>query len=143
MTTTAPVNFYEHGAPIYAAFLAVEAEIAKAGIDESLHHLLLLRASQINGCGFCVKMHTGDARKHGETNERLDRLVVWRHVDDYTPKEKAAFAWVEALTVVDAHQDMGALRAALKKHFTDAEIAAITAISAMINLWNRIQISQH
>ncbi|WP_420430332.1 carboxymuconolactone decarboxylase family protein [Kordiimonas sp.] len=143
MTTTAPVNFYEHAAPILTALQAVEAEIAKAGIEQSLHHLLLLRASQINGCGFCVKMHTGDARKHGESNERLDRLVVWRHVSDYTDKEKAAFAWVEALTEVHVHTDLGALRAELKKHFTDAEISAITAISAMINLWNRIQISQH
>lgn len=143
MSNTAPVNFYEHADSIYNALRAVEAEVAKAGIEQALHHLLLLRASQINGCGFCVKMHTADARKHGESNERLDRLVVWRQVNDYTDKEKAAFAWVEALTEVHVHADFGSLRSELRKHFSEAEISAITAISAMINLWNRIQISQH
>ena len=83
---------------VMTALSAVHGEMARVELDKKLQHLVELRASQINGCGYCVKLHTGDARRDGETSERLDRLIVWRHVDDFSPAEKAAFAWTEALT---------------------------------------------
>jgi len=119
----------------------VNPAIDALGLDRMLHHLVVLRASQINGCAHCVKMHTHDARKDGETNERLDRLVVWRHVDDYTPREKAALAFTEAMTRLDDQSVLPELRAALREHFTEQEVAALGADIAMINLWNRISIS--
>ncbi|WP_262692844.1 carboxymuconolactone decarboxylase family protein [Kordiimonas aestuarii] len=143
MSQTAPVNIYHHGKTIISALAEVEKLIAETNIDESLRHLLKLRASQMNGCGYCVKMHTTDARRHGESNERLDRLVVWRHVNDFTDREKAAFAYIEALTELKPDARFADHRARLREHFSDEDITALTALSAMINLWNRIQVSQH
>ena len=137
------IDWYKVGADILGSLESVEGVLAERGIDPGLHHLMLLRASQINKCPFCVKMHSRDARKAGESDKRLDHLVVWRHVNDFTDKEKAAFAWVEALTELDPDQDLTPLKAELKEHFSDSEIAALTGIVAMINLWNRIQISNH
>lgn len=112
-------------------------------IDHSLYHLVLLRASQINGCAFCVKMHIAEALADGEIQSRLDRLVVWRHCNDYTDQEKAAFAWVEALTTLHPLTDYEPLRITLLKYFSEPQISALTLLIGMINLWNRIAISQH
>jgi len=143
MTDTGKVNHMAHGAELIAALQAVENAIGARGIDPMLRHLVKLRASQINGCGFCVKMHTREAREDGETNDRLDRLVVWRHVNDFTPDEKAALAWTEALTELPKDADFAALRQSLRAHFSDPEITTLTAMAGMINLWNRVQISNH
>ena len=89
------IDWYKVGADILGSLESVEGVLAERGIDPGLHHLMLLRASQINKCPFCVKMHSRDARKAGESDKRLDHLVVWRHVNDFSDKEKAAFAWVE------------------------------------------------
>ena len=133
---------YPQQAPAVMQVLAqVNPAINALGLDATLHHLVVLRASQINGCAHCVKMHTQDARKDGETSERLDRLVVWQHVDDYTPREKAALAFTEAMTRLDDQSVLPELRAALREHFTEQEVAALGADVAMINLWNRISIS--
>ena len=128
---------------VYQALLKVNPAINAAGLDRRLQHLVHLRASQINGCAFCVKMHTREAREDGETNERLDRLVVWQHVDDYSPREKAALAFTEAMTRLDDLSVLPALRAALREHFSELEVAALGADIAMINLWNRVAISNH
>ncbi|MGN7727241.1 carboxymuconolactone decarboxylase family protein [Luteimonas sp. 22616] len=133
---------YPQQAPAVMQVLAqVNPAINALGLDTRLHHLVVLRASQINGCAHCVKMHTHDARKDGETSERLDRLVVWQHVDDYSPREKAALAFTEAMTRLDDQSVLPELRAALREHFTEQEVAALGADVAMINLWNRISIS--
>lgn len=143
MTDSSAVNYMKHGTDLIPVLEEVENAIGRQGFDPMVRHLVKLRASQINGCGFCVKMHTREAREDGETNDRLDRLVVWRHVDDFTPDEKAALAWTEALTLLKDTADFGALRAELRAHFTDSEITTLTAIVGMINLWNRIQVSNH
>ena len=137
------VNYLKHGDDLIAALQAVERAIAARGIDPGLHHLMLLRASQINGCAFCVNMHARDARQAGEADHRLDHLIVWRHVNDFTPREKAAFAWTEALTELKPDTDYAGLRGELRAHFTEDEMATLTVIVAMINLWNRKQISNH
>ena len=143
MTASGKVNHLIHGGELLSLLEAVEKAIGGRGIDPMLRHLVKLRASQINGCGYCVKMHTREAREDGETNERLDRLVVWRHVDDFTPDEKAALAWTEALTELPKDADFGSLREALRGHFSEPEITTLTAMAGMINLWNRVQISNH
>src|SRR3546814_8018274 len=107
--------------------VGAETAIGDHGLDPKLRHLVNLRASQINGCAFCVKMHTGEARRDGETAERLDRLIVWQHVDDFSEREKAALAWTEALTYLDRGADHAAVKRRLAEHFADPEIAALTA----------------
>jgi AhpD family alkylhydroperoxidase len=140
---TAPFRHDLNVPTAYQAFIAAETAAVGAGIDARLVHLIKLRASQLNDCAFCVKMHSKEARDDGETNERLDRLVVWRHVSDFTAKEKAALAWTEALTQLPAKVELGPLRAELRAHFTDVEASAVTAVIAMINLWNRLGVSAH
>ncbi len=140
---TTQIDYMNHGGELFPAMEAVMQVIRGRDIEPALAHLVMLRASQMNKCTFCVKMHTREAREDGETNHRLDHLIVWRHVDDFTPREKAAFAWTEALTELREDADYGALRAQLRSHFTEADIATLTAITAMINLWNRIQVSNY
>ncbi len=121
----------------------VHKTIARHGLDPQIIHLVEMRASQMNQCGFCIKMHSAEARAGGETSERLDRLIVWRHVRDFSGREKAALAWTEALTHLDNRADYAPLRAELKEHFSDNEISVLTTVVCMINLWNRFQISKH
>ncbi len=137
------VNYEREIPDILQAMAAVNETMDAHGLDRALHHLVQLRASQLNRCSFCVKMHTKEARQDGETNERLDRLVVWDEVEDFTPRERAALAWTEALTILEPRVDLVPLRADLREHFSDKEIGVLTAAIAMINLWNRIGIAAH
>ena len=135
---------YEQVIPdVMQAMAQVHAAVDGVGLDRTIHHLVQLRASQINRCGFCIKMHTREARQDGETSERLDRVIVWDQVCDFSEREQAALAWTEALTLVDQRADLGQLRSRLRQHFSEQEIGALTATVAMINLWNRINISRH
>jgi AhpD family alkylhydroperoxidase len=128
---------------VYQGFIAAEMAVRAAGVPAALKHLIYLRVSQINDCAYCVKMHSHEARADGETNARLDHLAVWRHVDDFTAAEKAALAWAEALTRLPAPDGFAPLRASLRDHFDDRQASAITAVVAMINLWNRLGVSGH
>ena len=143
MTNTKPVNYEKEIPDILKAMAQVHKTMDRHGFDRTIHHLVQLRASQINRCGYCVKLHTQEAREDGETSERLDRVIVWDQVHDFTKKEQAALAWTEALTLLEQHADLGELRSELRVHFTDKEISILTSTIAMINLWNRINISRH
>ena len=125
------------------AMSAVHETIDGYGLDRTIQHIVQLRASQLNACGFCVKMHTREAREDGETSERLDRVIVWDQVSDFTEREKAALAWTEALTILNPHADLGEIRSRLRRSFSEQEIGALTAAISMINLWNRINVSRH
>ncbi|PON16826.1 alkylhydroperoxidase [Candidatus Entotheonella serta] len=143
MSDTKAVKYEQEIPDILKAMAAVHQAVDRHGLDRTLHHLVQLRASQLNRCGFCVKMHTKEARQDGETHERLDRVIVWDQVGDFSERERAALAWTKALTVLDSKMDLGPLRAELREHFSDQEIGLLTATVAMINLWNRINISRH
>ncbi|KYF72420.1 carboxymuconolactone decarboxylase family protein [Sorangium cellulosum] len=143
MSEQSAVKYEQEIPDVLQALAGVHKVVDGYGLDRKLIHLVQLRASQINQCAFCVKMHTREARQDGETNDRLDRVVVWEHVRDFSERERAALAWTEALTVLDRRTDYAALRARLREHFSDREIGALTAAVAMINLWNRIQVSGH
>lgn len=142
MTKTNPINFHQEAATISPLLISIEEELTKSE-NKNLFHLVALRASQINQCAFCVKMHIREALQDGETQERIDRLIVWRHVSDFTEKEKAAFAWAEALTSLKNDGDNASLRSDLRQFFSEKELALLTAKVAMINLWNRIQVANH
>ena len=125
------------------AFEGVEHMLDTSGLSAQLRHLLKLRASQMNGCAFCVEMHTREARADGETNSRLDHVVVWREAGCYSEEERAMFAWTEALTDLNATHDLDGLFSELARHFSQSQIAAMTTQIAMINVWNRIQVASH
>lgn len=143
MSPSAPVPHQLVLSDVLKHVAATHDLMEENGLPRSLSHLIELRVSQINQCAFCVKMHSADARADGETNERLDRLIVWRQVGDFTQAEKSALAWAEALTCIDQKTDYGPLRADLRAHYNDEMISLITLCVAMINLWNRIQVSTH
>lgn len=143
MSDTKAVKYEQQIPDILKSMAGVHEVMNNHGFDRTIHHLVQLRASQINRCGFCVKMLTKEARQDGETSERLDRVIVWDQVNDFSDREKAALAWTDGLTTLDPNTDIGALRARLREHFSDREIGILTATVGMINLWNRLNISRH
>jgi AhpD family alkylhydroperoxidase len=124
----------------YRHFLQLESLIG-GHVDRKLLHLLKLRASQINGCAFCIAMHTEEALRDGEPVERLTLLDAWEESSLYSEKERAALVWTEEVTLIaDSHASAPAFEA-LKAHFSEAEIAWLTLAVVQINAWNRIAIS--
>ncbi|MGH1369270.1 MAG: carboxymuconolactone decarboxylase family protein [Maritimibacter sp.] len=124
---------------------AAIASMAKAKhkmplIDKRLRALVELRVSQINGCAYCVDLHSREARALGEDQQRLDCLTVWREVAFFDPAEKAAFAWAEAVTLVATTGAPEPVFEALRPHFGDAEIVDLTLVIAQMNAWNRLAI---
>ena len=109
-------------------------------LEDSLMELVKIRASQINGCARCIHMHTADARKHGETEERLYLLDAWRESPLYSERERAALAWTEALTLVSETHAPDDVYRALSAHFTEEEQVTLTLLIVAINGWNRIQV---
>ena len=120
--------------------LALEASVTASGLEHSLIELVKLRASQINGCAFCIDMHTKDARKAGETEQRLYLLSAWRESPLYTSRERAALAWTEALTLVAGTHAPDADYEMLAAHFTDAEKVKLSMLIVAINGWNRLSV---
>ena len=113
---------------------------ASGGLEESLLELVKIRASQINACAFCLHMHTRDARKKGETEERIYLLDAWRESPLYSPRERAALAWTEALTLVAETQAPDDVYEEVKAHFTAAEQVALSLMIVAINGRNRVQV---
>jgi AhpD family alkylhydroperoxidase len=122
------------------AMIAVEAAIAASGLEHSLMELVKIRASQINGCAFCLHMHVTDAVKHGESDMRLHLLSAWHESPSFTPRERSALQWTETLTRVATAGAPDADYAALQSQFDESEIANLTLLIGSINLWNRVQI---
>lgn len=120
----------------HAAMLALGKAVADSGLEPGLIELVKIRASQINACAFCTLYHTGIARRAGVPQRQLDLLPAWRDANGFSPRERAALAWTEALTAM-AHETE-AEYAALAPHFTLAEVAFLTTAIANINAWNRI-----
>ncbi len=136
----ARMNFYQAAPDTIKALVAVENEIAASGLEQSLIELVKTRASQINGCAYCINMHTEDARKHGETEQRLHLLNAWRESPLYSERERAALAWTEALTLVSETHAPDADYEAVQAEFTDGELVNLTVLIGAINAWNRIAI---
>jgi len=134
------MNYFAAAPETIKAVAAIEPIIAASGLEPSLIELVKLRASQINGCAYCLHMHSKDARAHGETEERLYLLNAWRESPLYTEKERAALAWTEALTLISETHAPDDVYEELKKQFSEAEIVNITALIGVINTWNRIAI---
>ncbi len=124
----------------YQAMIGLEKYLHQCSIEEPLVHLVKLRASQINGCAYCIDMHWKDLRAIGEGEQRLYGLDAWRESPYYTDRERAALAWTEAVTLVaDSHVE-DEVYEAVKPHFTDKELADLTCTVVTINAWNRLAI---
>ena len=134
------IDFAQASPDANKAMYALEAAIAKLGIEHSLIELIRLRASQINGCAFCVDMHTSDARKAGETERRLYAVSVWRETPFFTPRERAVLAWTEALTLIAQQHPSDDAYAALAAELTPAEMVNVTLAIGTINTWNRLAV---
>ena len=138
---TPRLNYLKLAPEALKAAQALEAQLASSGLETSLYHLVKTRASQINGCAYCIHMHTRDARKHGETEERLYLLDAWRESPLYTDRERAALAWTEALTRISETHAPDDVYEEVRRHFSEVETVNLTMLIGMINLWNRLAIS--
>ena len=124
-----------------AAFRHFQSYVDQCGLERPLMELVKLRASQINGCAYCIDMHTKDTRAHGETEQRLYALTAWRETPFFNDRERAALAWAEAVTEVSqTHVPDEAFESA-RRHFSDKELVDLTLAVAAINSWNRLAIS--
>ena len=135
------MNFYQAAPETIKALTALENQIQASGLEQSLIELVKTRASQINGCAFCINMHTEDARKRGETEQRIYLLNAWRESPLYTDRERAALAWTEAVTLISETHAPEELYQAVGAQFSEAETVNLTMLIATINAWNRIAIS--
>jgi AhpD family alkylhydroperoxidase len=122
------------------AMMALEASIKKSSLEQNLIELVKLRASQINGCAFCIHMHTTELRAHGETEMRLYMLNAWRESPLYSDRERAALSWTEALTLLAATGAPDNDYELLKREFSESEQVNLTMLIGAINVWNRLQV---
>ena len=123
------------------AMLALEMAVRSSGLEPSLLELVKIRASQVNGCAYCLDMHTKEARAHGESEQRIYALAAWRETPFFSDRERAALAWAEALTAVAAEGAPDALYEEVREHFQEAELVALTFAVVTINSWNRLAIA--
>src|SRR5581483_2483388 len=123
------------------AVYGLQRYVDNSGLDPALIYLVKVRASQMNGCAYCIDMHTKDARARGETEQRLYALVVWRETPFFTDRERAALEWTEAVTMVSRDQVPDSIYESVRRHFNEKELIDLTIAVAAINVWNRLAIS--
>ena len=135
------INYSKADPKALQLLLAVEAHIGTSSLEPKLLHLVKMRASQINGCAFCLDMHSKDARADGETEQRLYSLDAWEEAPYYSERERAALEWTEAITLLSNGHVPDSIYERVRPHFNEAEIAALTLAIAMINSWNRLNVA--
>ena len=124
----------------YQAMIGLERFVRGCGLEHSLLELVKTRASQINGCAYCIDMHTKDARAAGETEQRLYALSAWRETPFFTERERAALEWTEALTLISENDVPDVLYEAVREQFSEEEIVNLSLAVVVINGWNRLAI---
>lgn len=125
----------------YQGFLQVVGYLRASGLDKGLLHLIEVRASQLNGCAYCLDMHATAALQGGESPRKLNLVAAWREAPGFTARERAALAWTEALTELGRHAVDDALYAATRAHFSEQELVDLTYAIALINAWNRLGVA--
>lgn len=138
---TARINYHDIAPAAFTALFTLERYVRSSGLDPALLHLIKLRASYMNGCAYCVDMHTTDARHDGETEQRLYAVPVWRETPFFTDRERAALAWTEAVTDIGREGVPDALFAEASAHFSEAELVDLTMAVIVINAWNRASVT--
>lgn len=137
---TKRLNPYVAAPDTMQPLIALEATLKESGLEHSLIHLVKMRASQINGCAYCLHMHSADAIKEGESPARLFLLDAWHESALYSPRERAALAWTDALTLVSQTHAPDEVYEEVQRHFSPEETVKLTMLIATINSWNRIAI---
>lgn len=143
MTTTSrdyDINYGEVAPRALKAMLQLEGYVHNSGLEKPLLELVKMRASQINGCAYCLDMHSKDARAGGETEQRLYVLNAWREAPFYSDRERAALAWTEAITGIANSHFSDALNEEVRQHFSEKELVDLTMAIIAINGWNRLAI---
>jgi AhpD family alkylhydroperoxidase len=135
------IDARRHAQEAQKAMYALEKYLAESGLEHSLIHLMKMRASQINGCAYCIDMHSKDARALGETEQRLYELDAWRETPFYSDKERAALAWTEAITLVSETHVPDSAYEEVRKYFSEKEVVDLTLVVTTINAWNRLAIA--
>ena len=135
------LNFYKASPKAITAMCGLEEHIGKSSLEKPLIELVRLRASQINGCAYCVDKHSDDARKAGESERRLANVVTWREAPLFSDRERAALEWTESLTLVEQTHVPDAVWDRVKPHFTPEELTDLTLLVGTINSWNRFAIA--
>lgn len=134
-------NYFKAAPDAYKAMSGLEAYLHGCGLEAGLLHLIKLRASQINGCAFCLDMHSKDLRAIGETEQRLYTLDAWRECPWFTDRERAALAWTEALTLITQGHVPDAVYEEARKQFNEKELSDLSIAITTINAWNRLSIA--
>jgi AhpD family alkylhydroperoxidase len=127
----------------YKKLLSVSTFLPHSGLETNLLELVSIRASEINGCAWCLDFHTKRARHNGETEQRIYLLSSWRDAPVYSPRERVALEWAEALTLIAGHPVRDDLYQRAREQFSEAELANLTIAVGMTNLWNRINVAFH
>jgi AhpD family alkylhydroperoxidase len=135
------LNFYKASPNAIKGMLGLEEQIGKSKLEKPLVELVRLRVSQINGCAYCVDLHSTDAKKGGETDRRLATLSVWRETPFFSERERAALEWAESLTLIAQTHVPDPVWEAVKPHFGEEEIVDLTLLVNTINAWNRFAIA--
>lgn len=135
------LDYYKLAPDAAEGIMQLERYIHSCGLEESLIDLVKLRASQINGCAYCVDMHTKEARSRGESEQRLYGVVTWHEAPFYTARERAALAWTEAVTLVAVNHVPDDIYDAVHEQFSDKEMVDLTFAVIAINSWNRLAVS--
>ena len=135
------IHYAKHAPGVYDAMDALDTYLSASPVDQKLLHLVRLRASQVNGCAYCIDMHWKDLKALGDTDQRLYGLDAWRESPYYTDKERAALAWTESVTfIAEGHAPDGVFEE-VKKEFSEREVGDLTLAIATINAWNRLSIA--
>lgn len=135
------LDYYKLSPEPFRHLMAIEKHLHGSTLEHVLLELVKLRVSQINGCAFCLNMHSTLLRKAGEPPHRIDLVAAWHEAPCYSDRERAALAWAEAVTLLSQHQVTDALYHELTAHFDETEIVDLTAAIANINAWNRFAVS--
>ena len=137
---TQPLDPSEHGPELYRVMLQFDAHVRRSALPRTIQELVKVRASQVNGCAYCVDMHTKDARSLGETEQRLYGLAVWRETPFYDARERAALALTDALCAAPDHDALETARADVARELSDEEQVALVFTIGLIRSWNSIAV---
>lgn len=139
----ARLNFYSEAPELMKALVAVKTAIDESGLGKGLMHLVNLRTSQINGCSYCVDMHSREARETGETEQRVYLVSAWKESPLYSPSERAALAWTEQVTLIASGGVSDILYEQALEHFNKSELTKLTIAIGLMNIFNRLCIAFH
>ena len=135
------INAFEKGQGAFKAMLGISAYLAKSSLEKKLLELIEYRVSQINGCAYCLDMHSKDLRHDGETEQRIYMISAWRETDLFTGRERAALLWAESVTLLNEGHVPDEVFEEVRKEFSEEELIDLTLAVASINSWNRLNIA--